>query len=226
MQHIYFLTRSVFLCFLTAAVLITGCKKETGPEPDENRIFLEEFDNNDNDWFIGEHDDGLSFSRIEDGNFVFYNENPGHSWHSGTSKRLFSSKAGSRAIEASIKNDFGKTCFGISFADNGEEYYSFEVDALGYYTIRYNPGPEGDLEYIVDWTFTDAYKAKEWNILRIEHTSSDSVYFSVNGETVASGTLDNFTGLDRLGFLVCYDTSSDPEPVQWRVDWLKGFQKP
>lgn len=209
-----------YLLLILLVLTATACRKRTyttGPVL-QPYSFIEDFDNNRNDW---QFSDGrnLAYGIISNGTFkVDYNDN------------LLEAYYVSKSIRFNTYNDFTLTSrigssrnMGLLFGYNGNTGaygYSFTVDYNGNYAL-YDEGGNGygaNIYAIVPPT-NQAFVRRngDWNDLRIEQRGRQWIGY-INGNQVFSVPSQSLKA-GSVGFVVEANTQGEADYIQ--ADWYE-----
>ncbi len=233
MKALIFQHRALFTTaacfFLLSASLVTGCKKNdapSGPTGQERVVLLDNFDNNNNNWFTGTSSTGNSVVTLQNGQYTIYFKDfsSGNLSVWGLDKRFFSGNTDStRYIETSLKRTAGNSnsAGGLLWtkyynSDTDNEDCQFYISDYGEFSIGgYNAAQQRYIS-IVDRTHSSAIKTNDWNKARVEQKGN--VYsFYINDQQVYQTTMNDGGRFDYP----CLFAHASKEPVTIAFDYLK-----
>ena len=227
-QHRTLFTTSA--CFLLLfACSITSCKKNdtpAGPADQERVVLLDNFDNNNNNWFTGTSTTGNSIVTLQNGQYTIYYKDTSNGYISqwGLNIKPFSGNTYStRYIETLLKRTAGN-----SYSAGGllwDKYYNSDTDNAdcqfyisdhGEFSIGgYNAAQQRYIS-LIDWTHSSAIKTNDWNKARVEQKGN--VYtFYINDQQVYQTTMNDGGKFDYPTLFVQAATV----PVTIAFDYVK-----
>jgi len=177
---------------------MTLAKKDT-KTPKENiydAVFLDYFNNNDNDWDITDNDDATTSL---DGSFNIKHKTDGYyvSWQTMPISDLMNHRIEIKAKHTAGVEDYPYgICFGMKDIDN---IYFFGISADGSFLI--GEFVDGEYQRINPWTESDAVYKNYGAINTLAVEKTDKWYFYINGTQVYSCDYKSYFG-NKFGLYV------------------------
>jgi|GEM_PF-6891866 len=206
------------------SVMITQSKTPS-PSPTASPIivptlgggFLETFEDNRNDWILGETSGEYMYSYssidggkmiyetealLEDGGFIYdtYFDHPMNNFEA--------------SIDAELVAGHEETSYGLIFnrIDNQNFYYFIINTEYQQFQLKKYVGDEG--EVIVAWTDSNAIKTSGINNVRVKRVGS-LITMYVNDQQIATATDSSFTQPGDIGFLLVHYNEGDTATVEF-----------
>lgn len=206
------------------SVVITQSKAPS-PSPTVSQIivpslsggFLETFDDNRNDWELGEYSEEYmyAYSSIENGKMIYeteaLQEDGGFIYDTYYNHPMTNFEA---SIDAKLIAGHEDTSYGIIFnrIDN-QNFYFFIINAeYQQFKLKKFIGDEG--EDILTWTDSSAIRTTGINNVRVKKVGS-LITMYVNDQQIATATDSSFTEPGDIGFLVVHYNKGDTATVEF-----------
>ncbi len=165
---------------------------------EKKRLFIDNFDDNSNNWCIGAKLNGKAEGAISYGNFMWQSKASGTSPTCHISVNIdensdFEIETSIRYISGEDNNGYGVYWGGNDYSLN--YYYRFAISGNGSYIIsKYT----GTWQNFKDWTKSAAISSTDYNKLTIRKVAG-TLYYFINETYVFSMPFERFLG-DKIGF--------------------------
>jgi hypothetical protein len=184
--------KKIFITLILLSIFIVRSHAQSG-----SILMAEDFSNNKNNWptYIGDKVTYLVYN----GKYIFSTNDTNLSYSVYMPVTLDMQKDFSISVVSTHTGGTQNAGYGIEFgAIDGNNYYSFDISANGYYRINKNTAT--GYTDIVKWTTTTIVKTGDYvdNTIQLSKSGGNWVV-GVNGQTVATVPALPFLG-NKIGF--------------------------